>query len=58
MEYHNQSTQFADGSRQKGVTGRMLKQSSYRLTENICCDPLLEPSQRDGCIKGSQHMHL
>ena len=25
------------------------------LNENICCDPSLEPSQRDGSKNGSQH---
>ena len=24
-------------------------------SENICCDPSLEPSQRDGSNDGSQH---
>ena len=26
------------------------------LNENICCDPSLEPSPRDGSNEGSQHM--
>ena len=26
------------------------------LNENICCDPSLEPSQRDGSNDGSQNM--
>ena len=28
------------------------------LNENICCDPSLEPSQRDGSNDGSQNMFL
>ena len=28
------------------------------LIENICCDPSLEPSQRDGSNEGSQNMFL
>ena len=28
------------------------------LNENICCDPSLEPSQRDGSNDGSQTMFL
>ena len=26
------------------------------LNKNICCDPSVEPSQRDGSIEGSQFM--
>ena len=26
------------------------------LQKNICCDPSLEPSRRDGSNDGSQHM--
>ena len=26
--------------------------------KNLCCDPLSEPSQRDGSVEGSQHMVL
>ena len=28
------------------------------LLSNICCDPSLEPSHRDGSNEGSQHMFL
>ena len=28
------------------------------LVENICCDPSLEPSRRDGSNDGSQNMFL
>ena len=28
------------------------------LNENICCDPSLEPSHRDGSNEGSQSMFL
>ena len=28
------------------------------LNENICCDPSLEPSRRDGSNDGSQNMFL
>ena len=28
------------------------------LNENICCDPSLEPSRRDGSNDGSQDMFL
>ena len=28
------------------------------FNENICCDPSLEPSGRDGCNDGSQNMFL
>ena len=28
------------------------------LSKNICCDPSLEPSQRDGSYDGSQNMYL
>ena len=28
------------------------------LSKNICCDPSLEPSHRNGSNEGSQHMFL
>ena len=30
----------------------------FLLNENICCDPSLEPSRRDGSNDGSQNMFL
>ena len=35
-----------------------LEQLTIYLHENIFCAPSLEPSRRDGCNEGSQHMFL
>ena len=43
------------------IVGRMDSSETifyFFFTENICCDPSLEPSQRDGSNEGSQHTFL
>ena len=30
---------------------------NFLISQNLCCDPSLEPSQRDGSNGGSQHMY-
>ena len=41
----------------RGVTEDNLKIFvSLFLNKNICCDPSLESSRRDGSVDGSQHM--
>ena len=40
------------------ITGGIEDRSNFVflfLIENVCCDPSLEPSQRDGSNDGSQH---
>ena len=41
-----------------GVGGINQKKKFLFLNENICCDPSLEPSQRDGFNEGPQYMFL
>ena len=33
-------------------------QGQIHLDNNLCCNPLLEPSCQEGSIEGSQHMHF
>ena len=42
----------------RGVLRIIQRQFFLFLNENICCDPSLEPSQRDGSKDGSQNMFL
>ena len=42
----------------RGVLRIIQRQFFLFLKENICCDPSLEPSQRDGSNDGSQNMLL
>ena len=42
----------------EGVTGTISGYFSLFRHLNICCDPPLEPSRRDGSNEGSQHMFL
>ena len=48
----------SQGSRYEGVLTIIQRQVFLFLNENICCDPSLEPSQRDGSNDGSQNMFL
>ena len=39
-----------------GISKILLRKSLLFLRENICCDPSLEPSRRDGSNERSQYM--
>ena len=39
-----------------GISKIILRKSLLFLRENICCDPSLEPSRRDGSNECSQYM--